>query len=304
MNDGPAMDRTVSFPTWYQRTRDGSAAVTQYGTFFIVGCQKSGTTWIQVLLNAHPAICCGGEGHITDLLGPIMQQVIKLYNDEPRTSITFGQSEVLSTVRMLADQILLRYLVQRADQQAVRLLGDKTPEGALAIPALAALYPAARFIHAIRDGRDGAVSGWAHLQRLGSAGQFATFADYAEYFAARHWVPYIQAAQQAGAQLPGRYLELRYEELVAQPLEQARRLLDFLGADAGAAASCVEAASFRRLSGGREPGQEDARSHFRKGVVGEWRSTFDEEALSRFQVAAGGMLRRLGYADPQPVCTA
>ncbi len=292
------MAPTVTVPALYQRTFDASMAVARRKVFFVVGCQKSGTTWLQALLNAHPAVCCGGEGHFTDLIGPMMQQVVKLYNDDLRTTVNFSQDEVLSIVRLLADQAFLRYLAPRPDPQAVTLLGDKTPEAALAMPALAALYPGARFIHAIRDGRDGAVSGWAHLNRLGSAGRFASFAEYAEYFAAVHWVPYIQAAQQAGARMPGRYIEARYEEMIADPLSQTRRLLEFLGADPAGAATCVEAASFRTLSGGRDPGQEDARSHFRKGVVGEWRSAFDDEALRRFQAAGGDMLERLGYAAP------
>src|SRR3972149_8802116 len=104
------MDRTATFPAWYLRTLDASMAVARRGIFFIVGCQKSGPTGLQSLLNAHPAVCCGGEGHITDLIGPILQQAVKAYNDDHRTSIAFSQEETLSAVRLLADQVFLRYL--------------------------------------------------------------------------------------------------------------------------------------------------------------------------------------------------
>jgi hypothetical protein len=289
-------ERTLSFPPFYARALDASAAVARRQVFFVVGCQKSGTTWLQKLLDAHPAVCCGGEGHFADLLGPMMQQVVKLYNDDQRTSVNFSQDEVLAIVRMLGDQAFLRSLAPRPDPQRVTHLGDKTPEAALALPALSVVYPGAKFIHAIRDGRDGAVSGWAHLKRLGQDSRFTGFAEYAGYFAAKHWVPYIQAARQAGAQLPGRYIEVRYEAMIGEPLAETRRLIEFLGADPGAAETCVKAASFRTLSGGRDPGQEDARSHFRKGVTGEWRSAFDAEALERFHGAGGPLLERLGYS--------
>ena len=61
-------------------------------------------------------------------------------------------------------------------------------------------------------------------------------------------------------------------------------------------ARCVEAASFQKLSGGRQRGREDKKSHFRKGVVGDWKNTFDEPSRLRFEAAAGTLLADLGYA--------
>jgi hypothetical protein len=61
-------------------------------------------------------------------------------------------------------------------------------------------------------------------------------------------------------------------------------------------AACVDGASFERLSGGRRPGEENASSHFRKGVAGDWAAHFDGEALARFETEAGALLQELGYA--------
>ena len=267
---------------------------------FVVGCQKSGTTWLQHLLNGHPQVACGGEGHLADRLAPLVPRLFRDYVEVDNVSVALAQTHVDATTRFLADQVLATYLAAAPDPDAVRVVGDRTPESAVALPLLDTLYPTARFVHIIRDGRDGTVSGWAHLQRQNRAGQFASFAEYAHVYAGAVWAGYIGRARHAAAQFPDRYLELRYEDLHENPAEEMGRLLEFLAVDAGeaAVAQCLEAGSFERLSGGRRRGEEDAGSHFRKGVVGDWREHFDEEAIARFEAAAGPLRKDLGYPEP------
>jgi hypothetical protein len=61
--------------------------------------------------------------------------------------------------------------------------------------------------------------------------------------------------------------------------------------------ACVEQASSRRLSGGREPGDEQSAPHFHEGVVGDWVNHFDDEALAAFHDAASSLLAELGDTD-------
>ncbi len=53
--------------------------------------------------------------------------------------------------------------------------------------------------------------------------------------------------------------------------------------------------SFQSLSGGRKPGQEDANSHYRKGVPGDWREHFSPRVTSRFKERFGELPRQAGY---------
>ena len=46
--------------------------------FFIVGCQKSGTTLVERLLNSHRAIACRGEGRFADLLLPAFRELVAM----------------------------------------------------------------------------------------------------------------------------------------------------------------------------------------------------------------------------------
>jgi hypothetical protein len=57
----------------------------------------------------------------------------------------------------------------------------------------------------------------------------------------------------------------------------------------------VEAASFERLSEGREQGQEDTSSFYRKGVAGDWKNHFTERDKRIFKKEAGELLIELGY---------
>lgn len=57
----------------------------------------------------------------------------------------------------------------------------------------------------------------------------------------------------------------------------------------------VDANQFTKLAGGRAPGQEDVKSHYRKGVAGDWRNHFNEEHIALFKENFNDLLLRLGY---------
>jgi len=55
--------------------------------------------------------------------------------------------------------------------------------------------------------------------------------------------------------------------------------------------------SFENLSGGREKGEEDVTSHFRKGVPGDWKNHFQDEHVQGFKDRYNDLLLKLGYED-------
>ncbi len=93
--------------------------------------------------------------------------------------------------------------------------GDKTPLYMQHLPLLERLFPDARYVHLIRDGRDTAVSflsmpagivtrSWAHPE---TAGEFAC-----------QWRAEVEAARALGERVGDRYLEVRYEEPSRTPM--------------------------------------------------------------------------------------
>jgi hypothetical protein len=116
---------------------------------------------------------------------------------------------------------------------------------------------------------------------------------------AARWSARVGRAVKDGPTLLGaNYAEVRYEDLLENSEEEFRRLLEFLGADAGeqVVRRCVSAASFENLAGGRKRGQEAA-SFFRKGIAGEWSDVFTEQNKRDFKEVAGDLLIDLGYED-------
>jgi len=295
-----SLSHASSEPSWLRQVRQREQAVARREALFVVGCQKSGTTWLAQLLDAHPEICCRGEGHLTDIIFPALRGATKQiaqWQESHTQHRPLGAVTEIALLRAAADQMLGSYLEERTGGAAcVRFVGDKTPEAAVGMVPLSTLYPSARFIQIIRDGRDGALSGWAHLERLGRCNTFDSFASYAAYFARDHWVPYVRAAREAGEELGERYTEVRYEDLLTDASGQLRRLFESLGvqADDRVCSHCARSASFERLSG-RTRGKEDRTSSLRRGIAGEWRLAMDRDALDAFLAHGEPLLRELGY---------
>ena len=302
------------------RLRGGGAVAAETPVFFIVGQQKSGTTWLMRTLDAHPEILCRGEGRF---FGAAWRQKSLVKSDEmrPPSSLLYalreaeylglwversvwsrndGADEHLDNLaRMAVDYFLLGELAKTGK----RLVGDKSP---LLTPEMvgeiSAVYPEARLIHIIRDGRDAAVSAAHHARNFGRARgerrDDGLFEEAQIRKLAADWNARVGRATTDGPRLFGdRYAEVRYEDLLARPEAETARLLDFLGAasDERTVGRCVAATSFERLSKGRTRGEEDPSSFFRKGVAGDWKDAFTERDRRVFEEEAGELLKKLGY---------
>ena len=307
--------------------------------FFVVGHGKSGTTWLARLLGSHPEVLClwegrffGREWHREDL-GEVEAQVpprtlsgalansrdLRLWAERPVWGRRGDADEHLANLTRLA---LDYFLDQRLSGTDKKIVGDKTPflPGAHTIREIHDLYPEARVIHVIRDGRDAEVS-WMHhrwnrskeqggiqVLRPGEAERREAYRedaagaglfDEGELRArAAQWRETVGEATKEGPELLGdNYTEVRYERLLEDAPAETRRLLRFLGAGAGdgVVRQCVEEASFEKLSGGRRRGDEDPTSLLRKGVSGDWRDAFTERDKRIFKEEAGDLLVELGY---------
>jgi LPS sulfotransferase NodH len=309
--------------------------------FFVVGRARSGTTWLRSILNAHPEILCRGEGRFfersfrredfeqwrlenippSSLYGAILES--KYLRAWIERSVWTGAGEVDKHLADLTRLAIDHFLAQRLSETNKRIVGDKTPfVSAEFVEEIGAIYPEARVIHIIRDGRDVAVSiihhMWNYPKNEGGlydlepeelkkrdayrGGSLASrpeslFTKERLIQIATVWSTEVGRVIEDGPALLGsNYTEVRYEHLLARPVEEVRRLLDFLGTDASEAMAtrCVDMAGFERGSS-RKRGQEDSSSRSRKGIVGDWENVFTEDDKSGFKEIAGDLLIKLGY---------
>lgn len=283
------------------------AALRSKQLFFLCGAPKSGTTWTQLLLDAHPHVVCSGEGHFCDHLLPRLIDAFNLHNRivDGKNKAIFNDIRGYPLFRtdhvfyLLATALALM-LGEQGAAAATLAVGEKTPDNGLHLPLLATLFPQARFIHVIRDGRDRAVSCWFHNQRVTPEWLGQAFASQDAFFTecAKEWVRYLRAGQEFGTKEPHRYREIRYEDVLADAPREAARLFEFLGVPATdeVVRACCAGTTFESLSRGRERGDEDRGSFFRKGVAGDWRSHMSDAAAKSFESIAGEWLTRYRYS--------
>ncbi len=274
--------------------------------FFIGAAPRSGTTWLQLLLDAHPEVSCRGEGQFGTSLLPHLKQALEAHNAylANKNATVFQETEGYplfgaDDLEYLLGAAILLALRRHPGAASCKAVGEKTPHNLRIFDGLRRLFPPARFIHLLRDPREVLVSSWHHNARLDPS-----WADRNELQGfVRDKLATLAADTHAGLAFgtahPDSYLAVTYETLVAAPLESLARVFRFLGvSDAPETVhTCIDAAAFERLSGGRRRGEPDARSLFRNGLPGDWRGVLSE-ATNRFVVEqAGWMLRRFGWPE-------
>lgn len=274
---------------------------------FVVGCPKSGTTWPMNLLNGHPQACVRGEGKHGWVLLPMLEQVANAYNQhgwdpDPVTRLDTGGLQALARTHI--DAALLKYLQSEGEKSGdVTLVGDKTPQNAVRMHELAVLFPEAKFVHVVRNPLDAAWSAWHHLGPQDGRPMPA----YVRHFLAEVWPANVGPAHEAAQALgPDRCLEIKYEDLAADPEPVARKLLGFLGlsADDARVADCLRSADFATRSGGRAPGQEDPAHHYRKGVVGDGQANLPHDVVAQCLPAMAALMQAYGYRFEPAVAAA
>ncbi|WP_293397901.1 tetratricopeptide repeat-containing sulfotransferase family protein, partial [Nevskia sp.] len=182
---------------------------------FIVGLPRSGTTLTEQILASHPLL--HGAGELPDL-SRLANGVIG--SDEEPWQAAQKLDEMSS--RTLALEYL-KALREEAPKSASRI-SDKSPLNFFHLAFAALLFPNARVVHCIRDGRDNALSIW--MENFSPDQRYATDFDDLAFFHQQ----YLRLMAHWRQVLPLKMLELRYEDTVADLEGQARRLIGFLDA--------------------------------------------------------------------------
>ncbi|MQA75236.1 MAG: hypothetical protein GEU88_12975 [Solirubrobacterales bacterium] len=296
--------------------RRAAGRTTEAPAPFVVGVGRSGTTLLRLMLDAHPRLAIPAETHFVPalierakaggepdaLLGEILSA---------RNWGDFGLDPETLRARIAtldgADpaSVLRGFYRLYADARSKPRWGDKTPGYVKRMRIIGEALGEARFVHLIRDGRDVALS-----RRGRGMGAEKPIADVAD-----RWRRRIEAARRSARRLRGRYLELRYEDLVADPEPVLRRVCELVELDYDPAMLRYHERAEQRLremsgdlpaAGGRRgrSGEERMAAHALTSRppagdrVGGWRERMSATERAEFEAVAGGLLAELGYDVP------
>jgi hypothetical protein len=277
-----------------------------YRPFFIVGSGRSGNTVLRRMLCAH------GDLHIppeTYVLGDVIRVFRRhrglLWRD--LVPLVLGKFEFYPefvtfdvSLRPLANRLLElpqqeRSLARLLDEFyrfhaeslgfAGRRWGDKTPLNTFHLDKIRSVFPAAQFIHLVRDGCDVAHS-------YVSAGLYADLEA-----AGRRWRDSVEAAQSFSSRHAASCLEIRYEELVRAPRQQLTGICRFLGIDVRMEMLASEAIAGLMGDVAARPHHERVGEPLSAASVGKGRRELPLAERRALEPIIGATLARLGY-DP------
>lgn len=281
----------------------------------IVGCPRSGTSLLAVMLDAHPDLAMPPETafvkHVVRLQGDateLARRFVEIVTTD-RAPISnwsdFGldadvlRTRVAAIVPFSVTAGLRGFFDLYASAQGKQRAGEKTPDDTFLMREIDTMLPEARFIHVIRDPRDTVLS-WQKTW-------FAPSRDPAVLGAG--WRHHVETGRQSGAAV-AHYVETRYEDLVRTPQRELRRLCEYLDLEYSPAMedpSAQGAARIARLNGrmhtsGRMISREDRTTIHRNlaqpplaARAGAWRQEMSATDRATVERAASPLMQELGY---------
>jgi len=202
--------------------------------FFIVGSDRSGTTMLRLMLNEHPDLHVPRETwFIIDLMNALPlnspldnEQKNVAYNiitqHERWADLEIENVQLKNIIDALKtpslQEIMDKIYLILTEREDKKRWGDKTPEYIKDIKRLHVVFPDAKFIHVIRDGRDVCIS---LLKKRWRGSMVPSIA--------RYWSEYVDAGARSGRKLPKEiYMEVTYESIVSDTEGKLKSICNFL----------------------------------------------------------------------------
>lgn len=189
---------------------------TDFAPVFVTGMPRSGTTLVEQIIASHSSVTGVGEVNIATLWAS------RTLADPERDHLRMTEVPEERLVELgHRYEEAIRHLVPEADR-----VTDKSIETYLHLGLLARALPKARFVVVRRDPRDNLLSIYKNKLQDGPLSYSNNLLDLARYY--RIFDELIAFWR---ALLPGRFYEVRYEDLVSDPEVQSRALIAACGLD-------------------------------------------------------------------------
>ncbi len=260
---------------------------------FLVGCARSGTTLLKDLFNSHPDIKFPVESqfllHFYYIFGDpkndkeaiTLLKHIKNESQFQKFKIKISENEIkeIRSYSKFIDYIFTKY----AKKYGGKRWGDKTPYYVLKLKTIIKLFPDAKIVHIIRDGRDVALS--IIPKKFGSNNV---------YTAAKSWKRHVEQGHKQGIKIgKNQYKEIRYEDLLNNQEEVLKSVCKFLDLKY---TKKVHKPDY--LFAGNIHGKITNRLSTKKIIKTnqmKWKTKMSKKDCLIFQSVAGDILKKNGY---------
>lgn len=190
--------------------------VDEENIIFIGGYRRSGTTLIRAILDVHPSVSCGPETRIIPKLLTFLKDTYK----DTWFSFKFKHSGLSESTMDTATSLFIRHLLQNHVETSERLCA-KDPDILHHMEFLHRLFPKAKFVYMVRDGRASTFS------LLEKRKENKTFENFIRYF--RDWNQVNEIFYAQCKSIGERFCKMvKYEDLVQEPKRTISELVKFL----------------------------------------------------------------------------
>ena len=263
----------------------------------IYGAARSGTTYLVQILNRHPEVYVTDETNVFVWAHESLRGLIEAdraphrEREQPGGTRARDRRAFLAYLRRELPRTLRELYLELAP--AALHWGDKNPHYADprhrgCLETTLELFPRARFVHIVRDGRDVVTSGLRGVWK-----------DFDSVH--RMWTSHLDTGADFGRALPAdQYFEFRYEELIDDDLALARRLFAFLGIEMHPAVEQFCLSQQRSRTPFCTPSR-DIRADVTRS---DWADYLSPEDRLRSLELLGGHLVRFGYETRESLAAA
>ncbi len=255
----------------------------------IIGCcSRSGSSLFRVMLDSHPKFAVG-QGSRIFVETPDPQRLVNNFG------VTREYVDELLATSQDQAHFIERFLQGLAEREGKPYWGDKAPANIYYIPFIFDHFPNARFIHILRDGRDVACSLRTHPKFKHENGQTIPLNTWRPMEnCVTSWVNYTRKGLAERGR--PRYFEVRYEDLVTQPEQTMRSVLEFLGEEWDDRVLNYHELQSTTRDFTAMPVSADAVEPISHKALGRWQRDMNDEDKEIFKKKGDELLIELGYA--------
>ena len=280
---------------------------------FACGVPRSGTTVLQRMLNHHPELAVVNDSHfipralertdkslikqaragISIPLTPELAENVQNYHRFYRMGLSPQEFETVLERSSTYQELVSGLYEMHARKNNKRLAGEKTPDYVRRLSLLHGLFPSAKLIHLVRDGRDVALSLLEWATPTKGPGRIPLW-DEEPIAVCALWWRYLTMASIADRDqiAADRYIEIQYDRLINWPQPTLEQLCDFLGLPFS------DQMAQYHIGKSKQNNDLSAKSAWlapRPGLR-NWRTDMADDQVELFEVLAGDALEAFGFS--------